>query len=264
MTTNSTTIKVKDILPNPLNLRSMNDAQIEIIAECIKRDGLLTPLVVYKDGSKYVLLSGHKRLEALRRIGIEETDAVIYKKPKSDIHEREILAQANIHRNSPEELVSEVKSAENCYNTMDDEYRKEWSALLENLFIKYSENNPNYQKDPRNFINNNFKPKYEYIRATTGLDISNSTVKRILKECQEKDIDAPEEVLPFDEESEEKEKKVKKITYKNVLKAAETLYGLLQVYDLEDLDEDERQASYIVIDEVKKGLVDLQTYLGGE
>lgn len=253
-------IKTSDLLENPLNLRSMNEIQIDVIANCIKRDGLLTPLLAYKKGDKYVLLSGHKRLRALQKIGAEYAEVSVREKPRSDIHEQELLAQANIHRSAPEEIIDEVLKGENRYNTMDKSERKEWSKLLKEYFISISEGNPKYQEDPRNYIANNFKPKSEYIRATTGLDISNSTVKRILKECQAEDEDISEEELPFSEEKETK--KEKKITRKNVLKAVDTLYGLLQIYECEDIDEVLRADAYIQMKNVEKELVDLQLALG--
>lgn len=57
-------IEVTDILPNEDNFYEMTE--IEELAEDIERQGLMSVLVVTEDNGEYRLVSGHRRLEAVK------------------------------------------------------------------------------------------------------------------------------------------------------------------------------------------------------
>jgi ParB family chromosome partitioning protein len=71
-------IPVQDIDPNPKQPRSEFDAEgIDSLAGSIKSVGLLQPIVVRKQGERYVLVAGERRLRASKQAGLEAIPAVI-------------------------------------------------------------------------------------------------------------------------------------------------------------------------------------------
>lgn len=60
------------ISPNPNQPRTdFDDASINELAESIKKDGLLQPIVVRPDGKKYQIIAGERRWQACKSIGFE-------------------------------------------------------------------------------------------------------------------------------------------------------------------------------------------------
>lgn len=250
-------INVSDIVANPLNNRSMKD--VDIIAESIQLVGLLHPLVVYEDHGKYVLISGHRRFEALKKLKNTTVDAVIVGKPKTEFEEQELMSQANIHRSSPEEIKHEAFLAQNVYNTMPNEYREKWREALLKDFVEKAKGNEKYNKDPKGFIDNNFRAREEYIKSMTGLDVSNSTVKKLVKDYLREAGEIPDNHA---EEEEATPKQKKKITRKNIMKSISSLIGLLEVYECEDIDDLYKGEVFGLMDEAKNILDNLHMSLG--
>ena len=238
---NTVTIKVSQIKENPLNMRSMDLDQIRILAYDIDTYGLMQPLAVYEDDDgRYTLLSGHRRLAALKQLGVKEVPCKVFPKPADEFEEQEILTSANISRRKPSELVDELKRAEQAWNTMFKENRDRHVERLKAQFIKEHQSVPKYIEDPDLYVHNNFRPKFEYIRSLTGFDLSNSTIKEQLKKA------VPEEAGPNmdgiseaedeeDAKSEKKEKKEKEITLKDIAKAASTLRGMIMGFVVDDM-----------------------------
>lgn len=67
-------IKVADITPYEKNAKKHDDRQINNVKESIRQFGFVQPVVVDKGN---VLIIGHCRLEAAKRLGMEEVPAVI-------------------------------------------------------------------------------------------------------------------------------------------------------------------------------------------
>ena len=55
-----------------------------------------------------------------------------------------------------------------------------YTEKLKKNFINRFKSNPNYVIDPDKYLRDNFRDKFEFIRYATGLDISHSTIKRVL------------------------------------------------------------------------------------
>ncbi|HLD19774.1 MAG TPA: ParB/RepB/Spo0J family partition protein [Patescibacteria group bacterium] len=72
-------IDVKDIQANPYQPRKdMNAASLNDLAESIKRHGILQPLVVsINPEGGYIMVAGHRRLQAAQSIGLKTVPAVI-------------------------------------------------------------------------------------------------------------------------------------------------------------------------------------------
>lgn len=67
--------KIEDLIPYENNPRINDDAVADVV-ESIKQTGNLDPIEVDENG---VILSGHTRLKALKKLGYEETEIVVYK-----------------------------------------------------------------------------------------------------------------------------------------------------------------------------------------
>lgn len=79
-------IAVADLVADPENLREHVDGvrrgdddvdDIEQLAESIKEVGLLQPIVARKDGDRLIVVAGHRRLAAIRRLRWTHVDVVV-------------------------------------------------------------------------------------------------------------------------------------------------------------------------------------------
>lgn len=98
MNSNLIKIKIKDIDPfknHPFLVN--NDDSLKELAQSIKENGLLNPLIVRKKGNdRYEMISGHRRKLALELIGIEEAD--VYVKELNDDEATVYMVDSNIYR----------------------------------------------------------------------------------------------------------------------------------------------------------------------
>lgn len=120
-------IPLDDLLPNPKNPYPLldEDAMVRLM-DSIEDAGLLEPVSAYPmDGGKYMLVSGHNRREAYRRLRAERDDGthrwdkmpcVIAEAPDSAAKERIILVEANRQRvKTPKILTMEMKTIGDAY-----------------------------------------------------------------------------------------------------------------------------------------------------
>jgi len=78
-------INIVDIIDSPWQGRqvSINSKETNIVelvkdlAESIKKNGIMQPLIVRKKGDKYELIDGHRRALAAKSIGLETVPALI-------------------------------------------------------------------------------------------------------------------------------------------------------------------------------------------
>ncbi len=71
-------IALKDIRPNPYQPRkSFDEEALSELAESIKNDGLLQPIVVTEDIDGYVLIAGERRLRASKLAKLKEIRAIV-------------------------------------------------------------------------------------------------------------------------------------------------------------------------------------------
>jgi ParB family chromosome partitioning protein len=99
-----TTVALDDIHPDPDNIRdAAQDADISSLAADIAQRGLLQPLIIYPHPDlpgQYKISGGHRRYHALRRIGLETTDANIIDAPAGDLDRVDLMYAENEHRRS--------------------------------------------------------------------------------------------------------------------------------------------------------------------
>ena len=71
-------IPLKDIRPNPFQPRkSFDEEMLHELAESIKNDGLLQPIVVTEDIDGYVLIAGERRYRASKLAKLKEIRAIV-------------------------------------------------------------------------------------------------------------------------------------------------------------------------------------------
>ena len=131
-------ISLKDIRPNPFQPRkTFNEESLVELAESIKNDGLLQPIVVTEDIDGYVLIAGERRFRASKIAKLKEIRAIVLHSDESkmrqfalieNIQREELnaieLAEAygeliKIHEYTHEELASAIhKSRTHITNTL--------------------------------------------------------------------------------------------------------------------------------------------------
>lgn len=69
-----TTLKLEEIIPYENNPR-VNDQAVEAVAESIKQCSYVQPIIIDEN---HVILAGHTRLKALKLLGVEKCQVLIY------------------------------------------------------------------------------------------------------------------------------------------------------------------------------------------
>nr|MBA3706752.1 ParB/RepB/Spo0J family partition protein [Bacteroidota bacterium] len=93
-------IYVNKIKVNPLQPREdFDEAKLKELADSIKQNGLIQPITVRKSGEDYILISGERRLRAIKSLGLEKAAAYIFDRP-ADTNENllELALIENIQR----------------------------------------------------------------------------------------------------------------------------------------------------------------------
>ena len=98
-------IKVEDITANPRQPRKRFDGErIESLSASIRNDGVLQPIVVRRDGDKFELIMGERRLQAARLAGVPTVPALV--KSVGDVDSLRLALVENIQRETSTRLRS--------------------------------------------------------------------------------------------------------------------------------------------------------------
>lgn len=90
-------ISVESILPNPYQPRSSwNEEELSDLAESIKTNGLIQPIIVRAAGAKYELIAGERRFRAALQAGLSSLPALV--RQANDAEMLELALIENIHR----------------------------------------------------------------------------------------------------------------------------------------------------------------------
>lgn len=84
-------VNIENIIPNPLNPRQDYSARTEDMQTIIKEKGWESGITCYLKETKYVILSGHRRWYAAKRLGIHKIPVILVKEPHSEEEELERL-----------------------------------------------------------------------------------------------------------------------------------------------------------------------------
>ncbi len=88
---------IEDIEPNPNQPRQVFEGpELEGMVESVKKDGILTPLLVTKTGQGYQLIAGERRWRAAQKAGLERVPVVI--RETTPTESLELALVENIHR----------------------------------------------------------------------------------------------------------------------------------------------------------------------
>ncbi len=73
---------------NGKNIRNEHDDEIAELADSIEKQGLINPILVQKrDDGKYVVIAGHRRYEAVKRLGLPHIECNVFE----DMNEKDIV-----------------------------------------------------------------------------------------------------------------------------------------------------------------------------
>lgn len=107
-------IKLSDIKKNPYQPRTIFDKEkIEELAESIKNNGLLQPIIVKKSLTGYIIIAGERRVRAFEMLGKENIPAII-----KDLSDEEMMV-FSILENLQREDLSALEEANSYRQLMD-------------------------------------------------------------------------------------------------------------------------------------------------
>ncbi|MBX7058525.1 MAG: ParB/RepB/Spo0J family partition protein [Leptospirales bacterium] len=77
-------VKLNRLRPSSEQPRQQRTINIDELAESIKREGLLSPLVVTRDGEGFRIIAGERRYHALKKLGRQEAECRIISREERD------------------------------------------------------------------------------------------------------------------------------------------------------------------------------------
>lgn len=109
-------IRLSEIKPSPRAVRTTWDEEgLDLLAKSIMEHGLIVPIKVRPDGNgKYELVYGHRRVKAMRRARIKETEAIV-----EGIDDSSALVQSLIE-NVQREDMSPIDQAKALYAIQEE------------------------------------------------------------------------------------------------------------------------------------------------
>lgn len=84
-------VDIKDIVPNPLNPRTNNSVKTDELQRVILEKGWEVPITCYLKDNKYVILSGHRRWDAAKKLSQKKIPVYLVEAPKTKEEEQERL-----------------------------------------------------------------------------------------------------------------------------------------------------------------------------
>ena len=108
-------VSLDRIAPNPLQpRRDFDEASLHELADSIRRNGLMQPLVVRQDGLIYTIIAGERRYRAARLAGMEQVPVVLME----DVDDTRMLELALVENLQREDL-NPIETAEAYRSLME-------------------------------------------------------------------------------------------------------------------------------------------------
>lgn len=101
-------LNVKDVEPDETQPRKSFE-DIETLAGSIKKHGLIHPILVRKEGDKYIIISGQRRYLAFKFLGLKEIPAIEWSPRMDDILPIQLIENIQRKDLSPLELAASLK-----------------------------------------------------------------------------------------------------------------------------------------------------------
>ncbi len=215
------------ILDDSLNQnRTHAEEAIQIIANSIyDMQRIIHPITIYvTDETKdepirkrsYNIINGNRRVRAWKllnesdeyRWSKKKIPCFIVEKPASKVDEVEMQLESQITRGTASEQTHEIRIAAENWDRIrgkdteltPEEVKKFKSTkrLLKERFIKRKEKEMSKLSDEakKQYIYDNYSPKYEYIRAMTGITDSNTNLKNLLNRVLHETGDGENNAIP--------------------------------------------------------------------
>lgn len=106
-------VKIKDIFPNPYQIRRCFERKsLFELAESIKNNGMLSPVILRGSINGYELICGQRRVRAASIAGLAEVPAIVIKAKDAE------CAELSMTENIQRENLNFVEEAEGYYNLM--------------------------------------------------------------------------------------------------------------------------------------------------
>ena len=93
-------LKVSDIDENKDNAKLFNfdEDEMERLKVEIEKHGLKSPILVYRKGARYEVISGHRRLRAFKALGKKEIPAIVEDMPSEEVKRRTLITSNTLNR----------------------------------------------------------------------------------------------------------------------------------------------------------------------
>jgi ParB family chromosome partitioning protein len=101
---------------------TIDDARLEELAQSIKSNGIIQPILVRKDGAAYRIIAGERRWRAAQRAGLQRVPVVVREVPQGDKKLLELALIENVQRenlNPVDEALAYQRLAEDFSLTQD-------------------------------------------------------------------------------------------------------------------------------------------------
>ena len=79
-----TNLPIRDLRPDPANPRRISDEELESLTRSIREFGLIDPIIARREDK--VVIGGHQRLLAARKIGLKQVPVVLVDLPEEQAH----------------------------------------------------------------------------------------------------------------------------------------------------------------------------------
>lgn len=125
-------IPVNKIVVNPLQPREdFDEEKLNELAESIRQKGLIQPITVKRSGDEYMLISGERRLRAVKKLGRENIAAYLFEMSEGDDTNDNLLELALIENIQREDL--NPMELSDSYNKLSTEYNLTQEQISEKV-----------------------------------------------------------------------------------------------------------------------------------
>ncbi|MBK8551220.1 MAG: ParB/RepB/Spo0J family partition protein [Ignavibacteria bacterium] len=126
-------IPVAKIKVNPSQPREDFDQEkLNELADSIRQNGLIQPITVKKDGDDFILISGERRLRAVKLISLEKVPAYIYEKPADINNTNENLLELALIENIQREDLNPMELSDS-YRKLAEDYNLTQEQIAEKV-----------------------------------------------------------------------------------------------------------------------------------
>lgn len=115
-------VSVYDIDTNPDQPRkSFDEEKLNELAASIRTHGIVQPLILYRQGSRYIIVAGERRFRAARLAGIKTVPAVITDREEHELLEVSLIENLQREDLNPVEEAAAIRFLMDQHNLTQDE-----------------------------------------------------------------------------------------------------------------------------------------------